>query len=67
MFAAFEPLFSWFRKNTRDAIICIFNDHLTSLFFNRYSAFTRGVGEEYAVAGEGGDQPAKSMLRRPVT
>lgn len=32
----------------------VYNDHVTSFFFDHYSAFTLGVGNEYKVADEGG-------------
>jgi gallate dioxygenase len=45
---------SWFKENEPDAIVYIFNDHVTSFFFDHYSAFTLGIGDEYPVADEGG-------------
>ncbi|MBO0804516.1 MAG: gallate dioxygenase [Nocardiopsaceae bacterium] len=54
IFKAFEPVQEWFRQRKPDAIVYIFNDHVTSFFFDHYSAFTLGIGEEYAVADEGG-------------
>jgi gallate dioxygenase len=32
----------------------IFNDHVTSFFFDHYSAFVLGIGDRYPVADEGG-------------
>jgi gallate dioxygenase len=61
IFKAFEPVSAWFRENQPDAIVYIFNDHLTSFFFDHYSAFALGIGDEYPVADEGGgarDLPA---------
>lgn len=54
IFAAFEPVSAWFREQRPDAIIYVFNDHVTSFFFDHYPAFALGIGEEYAVADEGG-------------
>jgi gallate dioxygenase len=54
IFKAFEPVQQWFREKKPDAIVYIFNDHVTSFFFDHYSAFTLGIGESYAVADEGG-------------
>jgi hypothetical protein len=54
IFTAFEPVSSWFKENEPDAIVYIFNDHVTSFFFDHYSAFTLGIGDEYPVADEGG-------------
>src|SRR5579875_713447 len=54
IFRAFQPVSAWFKENRPDAIVYVFNDHVTSFFFDHYSAFTLGIGEEYAVADEGG-------------
>jgi gallate dioxygenase len=55
IFAAFEPVRNWFKQHQPDAIVYIFNDHVTSFFFDHYSAFTLGIGDEYRVADEGGN------------
>ncbi len=54
IFRSFEPVRDWFRRQKPDAIVYVFNDHVTSFFFDHYSAFTLGIGEEYAPADEGG-------------
>ncbi|MGH8987853.1 MAG: gallate dioxygenase [Acidimicrobiales bacterium] len=54
IFRSFEPVREWFRQERPDAIVYVFNDHVTSFFFDHYSAFTLGIGEEYAPADEGG-------------
>jgi gallate dioxygenase len=54
IFAAFKPVEDWFNQKKPDAIVYVFNDHVTSFFFDHYSAFTLGIGEEYPVADEGG-------------
>jgi gallate dioxygenase len=54
IFQAFEPVSRWFDEQQPDAIVYIFNDHVTSFFFDHYSAFTLGIGDEYTVADEGG-------------
>jgi len=54
IFDAFEPVGAWLKEQAPDAIVYIFNDHMTSFFFDHYSAFTLGIGEEYAPADEGG-------------
>ena len=54
IFEMFAPLQRWLLEKRPDAIVYIFNDHVTSFFFDHYSAFTLGVGESYAVADEGG-------------
>ena len=54
IFDMFAPLEQWLIDKKPDAIVYIFNDHVTSFFFDHYSAFTLGVGDSYAVADEGG-------------
>ena len=54
IFEAYEPIKAWLKKKQPDVLFVIYNDHVTSFFFDHYSAFALGVGEEYAVADEGG-------------
>ncbi|WP_247256470.1 gallate dioxygenase [Pseudomonas moorei] len=61
IFANFEPIKSWLAHNKPDVLFYIFNDHVTSFFFDHYSAFALGVDDHYDVADEGGgkrDLPA---------
>lgn len=37
-----------------DVLLYVFNDHVTSFFFDHYSAFALGIDDSYAVADEGG-------------
>jgi len=54
IFAGFEPVQRWLQEKRPDVLFFIYNDHVTSFFFDHYSHFALGVGEEYAVADEGG-------------
>jgi gallate dioxygenase len=54
IFEAFKPVQDWLAEKKPDVLFVIFNDHVTSFFFDHYSAFALGVGESYAVADEGG-------------
>lgn len=56
IFDAYQPITAWLREQRPDALFIVYNDHITSFFFDHYSAFCLGVGEEYAVADEGGGQ-----------
>jgi len=61
IFEAFEPVQAWIAGQRPDVLLFIYNDHVTSFFFDHYSAFALGVGERWAVADEGGgarDLPA---------
>jgi gallate dioxygenase len=54
IFEAFDPVRNWLREKKPDALIYIFNDHITSFFFDHYSAFALGIDSKYEVADEGG-------------
>jgi gallate dioxygenase len=61
IFEAFEPVQRWLAQQKPDVLFVIYNDHVSSFFFDHYSAFSLGVGEQHAVADEGGgprDLPA---------
>ena len=53
IFAAYAPLKAWLADNKPDVIFFVYNDHVTSFFFDHYSAFALGVGAEFACADEG--------------
>ncbi|MEJ2434626.1 MAG: gallate dioxygenase [Pseudolabrys sp.] len=54
IFEAFEPVQEWLAAKKPDVLFVIFNDHVTSFFFDHYSAFALGIGDSYTVADEGG-------------
>jgi gallate dioxygenase len=54
IFENFAPLAQWLADKRPDVIVAIYNDHVTSFFFDHYSAFALGVGPEWRVADEGG-------------
>ena len=54
IFEAYEPIRAWLAEKRPDALLIIYNDHVTSFFFDHYSAFCLGIGESYPVADEGG-------------
>ncbi|CAN7704965.1 MULTISPECIES: gallate dioxygenase [unclassified Variovorax] len=61
IFEAFEPVQRWLEERQPDVLFVIYNDHVSSFFFDHYSAFALGVGERHEVADEGGgarDLPA---------
>lgn len=53
IFEAFEPVQAWITEHRPDVLLFIYNDHVTSFFFDHYSAFALGIGERWAVADEG--------------
>ena len=54
IFEGFAPVQKWLGEKDPDVLFYIFNDHVTSFFFDHYSHFALGVGESYAPADEGG-------------
>ncbi len=54
IFAAYAPLKAWLAEARPDVVFVIYNDHVTSFFFDHYSAFALGVGARHEVADEGG-------------
>jgi gallate dioxygenase len=54
IFRNFEPVRAWFQQQRPDALVYIFNDHVTSFFFDNYPVFALGIDKRYAVADEGG-------------
>lgn len=54
IFKGYEPVQQWLAEKRPDVLFFIYNDHVTSFFFDHYSHFALGVGERYTVADEGG-------------
>ena len=54
IFDGYEPVRAWLAKKRPDVLLTIYNDHVTSFFFDHYSPFALGVDEEYRPADEGG-------------
>ena len=63
IFEAYEPIRRWLAEKQPDVLVIIYNDHVTSFFFDHYSAFALGIGETYAVADEGGGARALPPMR----
>jgi gallate dioxygenase len=54
IFENYVPVQRWLAEKKPDVLFLIFNDHVTSFFFDHYSNFALGVGESYSPADEGG-------------
>lgn len=54
MFTDYAPVRQWLEEKQPDVLFFIYNDHVTSFFFDHYSHFALGIGEEFPVADEGG-------------
>jgi gallate dioxygenase len=66
IFKAFAPVRRWVQERAPDVMFVIYNDHVTSFFFDHYSAFALGVGDSYPVADEGGGARKLPALRGHV-
>jgi gallate dioxygenase len=54
IFDAYAPIRAWLADRRADVLLTIYNDHVTSFFFDHYSPFALGVDDEYRPADEGG-------------
>jgi gallate dioxygenase len=54
IFAAYGPIRAWLEEKKPDVLLTIYNDHITSFFFDHYSPFVLGVDDRYSAADEGG-------------
>jgi len=63
IFEAYKPVAAWLKEKKPDVLVFIYNDHVTSFFFDHYSAFVLGIGESFAVADEGGGARALPAIQ----
>lgn len=54
IFDGFDAIRDWVHARKVDVLFMIYNDHITSFFFDHYSAFVLGVDDRYVAADEGG-------------
>ncbi|MCB1359877.1 MAG: gallate dioxygenase [Rhodobacter sp.] len=54
IFDGFDAVRGWVQDKKIDVLFMIYNDHITSFFFDHYSAFAMGIDDVYAPADEGG-------------
>jgi len=54
IFEGYRPVQAWLAEQRPDVLFLVFNDHVTSFFFDQYPQFALGIGDSYAVADEGG-------------
>lgn len=54
IFDGFDVVRGWVNAKEVDVIFMIYNDHITSFFFDHYSAFSMGIDDSYSPADEGG-------------
>ena len=63
IFEGYRPVQEWLARKQPDVLLVIFNDHVTSFFFDHYSQFALGIGDTYDVADEGGGPRALPPVR----
>lgn len=61
IFEGFAEVRDWVKRQKIDVLFMIYNDHVTSFFFDHYSAFALGIDDTYVPADEGG---GRAMFRR---
>ena len=49
IFEAYKPIHQWINAKKPDVFFVIYNDHVTSFFFDHYSVFALGIDEQYAI------------------
>lgn len=54
IFDGFDVIRDWVHEKKIDVIFMIYNDHITSFFFDHYSAYVLGIDDRYVAADEGG-------------
>jgi len=54
IFDGFDVIRAWVHEKKIDVIFTIYNDHITSFFFDHYSAYALGIDDLYVAADEGG-------------
>ena len=71
IFAGYKPVQEWLAARRPDVLLIVFNDHVTSFFFDHYSQFALGIGESYArptrAAGRGRCRQSAGTQRSPIT
>jgi len=66
IFEGFDVVRNWVNDKKIDVIFLIYNDHVTSFYFDHYPFFSMGIDDTYVPADEGGGPrdvaPAKGHL-----
>ena len=54
IFDGFDVIRNWVHEKKVDVLFTIYNDHITSFFFDHYSSYVLGIDDHYEAADEGG-------------
>ena len=63
VFEGFAPVKAWLEEKQPDVLFYVYNDHVTSFFFDNYSNFSLGFSDSWPVADEGGGPRPLPALR----
>ena len=67
IFEGFVPVQAWLKEKAPDVLFYIYNDHVTSFFFDHYSNFALGFSDNWPVADEGGGpRPLPAIKGHPA-
>jgi gallate dioxygenase len=67
IFEGFAPVRAWLKEKAPDVLFFVYNDHVTSFFFDNYSNFALGFAETFPVADEGGGpRPLPALKGHPA-
>jgi gallate dioxygenase len=54
IFEGYQRIRDWLAEKKPDVLFIVYNDHVSSFFFDHYSNFALGIGDSYTTADEGG-------------
>jgi len=67
VFEGFAPVRAWLEEKKPDLLFYVYNDHVTSFFFDNYSNFALGFSDTWPVADEGGGpRPLPALEGHPA-
>ena len=66
VFEAYKPVQRWLRELKPDVAIVVYNDHGSSMFFDKYPTFAIGAADRYQIGDEGwGPRPLPDVPGDP--
>ena len=66
IFDGFDVVRGWVQDKKIDVLFMIYNDHITSFFFDHYSSYVLGIDDMYIAADEGGGQKQRDKIAQSV-
>lgn len=62
LFEGYKPVARWLEAQKPDVLVCFYNDHANSIFFDFYPTFAIGISPEFELADEGaGKRPLPNI------